>query len=123
MWGFGLLFGFVGGYATLQVGPSAAVAELLLLIVVAAQSPRLSGPAGVLVGHGAAWSWLLITSSIVCASSCGYTLAYGPAHVTDGSAWQTETRAWFALAVGILLLGLILTVLAARRGRQRLRTS
>ena len=123
VWLFGLLIGFAGGFATLQVSPLAAVPELLLWILVAAQSPRFSGLTGALVGHGAAWSWLLITSSVLCASSCIYTLAYGPAHLTDGAAWQTETRAWFAVAVGILLLGLVLSVWTARRVRQKLRRS
>lgn len=86
-------------------------------------TPRFSGAAGALVGHGAAWSWLLMTSSIFCQMSCSYTLAYGPAHLTDGPAWQRETWVWFALAVGILLAGLILTIWTARRLRQELRAS
>jgi hypothetical protein len=123
LWMFGLVIGLVGGYATLQISPVAAVPELLLLILVAAPSPRFSGAAGALVGHGAAWSWLLMTSSIFCQMSCSYTLAYGPAHLTDGPAWQRETWVWFALAVGILLAGLILTIWTARRRRQELRAS
>ena len=123
LWMFGLVIGLVGGYATLQISPIAAVPELLLLMLVAALSPRFSGPAGALVGHGAAWSWLLVTSSIVCQMSCSYTLAYGPAHVTDPMAWQRESWIWFAVAVGILLVGLVLSVWTARRLRQGLRAS
>lgn len=118
LWVCGLVVGFVGGFATLAVNPFAAVPALLLWILVAAQSPRFSGLAGALAGHGAAWSWLLVTSSMACRSYCSYTLPYGPAHLTDGGAWQTETRAWFAVAVGILLVGLVLTVWISRRLRK-----
>jgi hypothetical protein len=107
----------------LVLSPLAAVPELLLGIVLAARSPRFSGLAGALVGHGAAWSLLLVTSSVSCLSECYYTLPYGPARVTDMPAWQAETRVWFAIAVGVLVVGLVLTVWTARRVRQGLRPS
>jgi hypothetical protein len=122
LWKRGLLLGLVGGFATLAISPFAAVPELLLWIVVAAPSPRFSGLAGAFVGHGAAWSLLLVTSSVSCASSCSYTLPYGPAHL-QGEAWVTETRIWFAVAVVVLLVGVVLTVWAARRVRPGLRSS
>jgi hypothetical protein len=122
-WVFGLLIGFAGGVATLQVSPLATAPELVLMIWLAAPPTRPAGPAGVLVGHGAVWSWLLVTSSIACAGVCRYALAYGPAHVQDASAWQTETRVWFGLALCIFLVGLALTVVGARGARRRFRAS
>jgi len=119
LWLFGLGIGLVGGYATLMLSPFAAVPASVLWIIVIAPSPRLSGLAGALVGHGAAWSWLLGTSSIVCSMSCSYTLPYGPAHLDDGVAWQTETRLWLAIAIGTLVSGLVLTALTARRAKPR----
>jgi hypothetical protein len=114
----GLMIGLAGGFATLVVGPVAAVPEVLLWIVVAAQSPRLFGLAGAVAGHGVAWCILVLTSSMSCASSCFYTLSYGPAHLENGEAWVAETRAWFAIAVGILIAGLVVTVLMALRMRR-----
>jgi hypothetical protein len=122
-WAFGLLIGLVGGVATLQVSPLAAAPELVLLIWLAAPPARPAGPAGILVGHGAVWSWLLVTSSVACAGVCRYTLAYGPAHVLDASAWQTETRVWFGLALCIFLVGLGVTTVGARGARRRFRPS
>jgi hypothetical protein len=119
LWLCGLATGLIGGYATLMVSPFAAVPALVLWIVIAVLRPRFSGLAGAMVGHGAAWSWLLVTSSIVCLMTCSYTLPYGPAHVTDGVAWQTDTRVWFAAAVIILVGGLLLSALTALRACKR----
>jgi len=119
LWLFGLGIGLVGGYATLMLSPFAAVPALVLWIIVIAPRPRFSGLAGALVGHGAAWSWLLGASSIMCSMSCSYTLPYGSAHVTDPVAWQTETRVWFAAAVVTLVVGLGLTAVTVLRARQR----
>ena len=119
LWLSGLAIGIISGYATLMVNPFAAVPALLLWIVIAMPGPRFSGLAGAMVGHGLAWSWLLVTSSIVCAMTCSYTLPYGPAHLTDGVAWQTETRIWFAAAVIILVGGFLLSALTGLRARKR----
>ena len=119
LWLCGLAIGLIGGYATLMVSPFAAVPALLLWIVIAMLRPRFSGLAGAMVGHGAIWSWLLVTSSIVCSMTCSYTLPYGPAHVTDGVAWQTETRVWFAAAAIVLVGGILLSALTVLRARKR----
>jgi hypothetical protein len=121
LWIAGLIIGLLGGFATLVVSPIAAVPEVLLWIVVAARSPRFLGLAGAVVGHGVAWSILIVTSSVSCTSSCYYTLPYGPAHLENGEAWVTETRAWFAIAVGILIAGLVVTAwIAVYIGRDRM---
>jgi hypothetical protein len=126
LWICGLAVGLGGGYATLAFGPVAAPA-LLLWVCLAVPSPRFSGFAGVLVGHGAAWAWLLLTSHVDCAQSfparCSWLLAYGPSHLTDVGAWRTETAAWLAVALGLIAVGAILTVWTARRVRLGLRTS
>jgi hypothetical protein len=119
LWICGLGIGLFGGYATLTFGPVAAVPALLLWVCLTVPSPRFSGLAGALVGHGGAWEWLLLRSHMDCAQSippqCAWSLAYGPSHLTDVAAWQTETRAWFAFAVGITAVGAILTVWTAWR--------
>ena len=119
LWICGLGVGLVGGYATLTLGPIAAVPALLLWACLAVPSPRFSGLAGALVGHGGAWEWLLLRSRIDCAQTippqCAWSLAYGPSHLTDVAAWQTETETWLAFAVGITAVGAILAVWTARR--------
>jgi hypothetical protein len=124
LWVCGLAVGLVGGFATLTINPVAGVAALLLWICLAVAAPRFSGLAGALVGHGMAWVWLLLTSHVACAQSfpaqCAWSLAYGPAHLDDMAAWQTETRAWFAFALGLLAIGVLLTVWTTRRVRRGL---
>jgi len=121
LWIFGLGVGLVGGYATLTVSPVAAVPALVLWVCLAVPSPRFLGLAGALLGHGAVWAWLLVTSNLVCASYCSWSLTYGPAHLTDAAAWQTETRIWFAFALGLFAIGAVLTAWTVHRVRQGLR--
>jgi hypothetical protein len=112
LWIAGFLVGLAGGCAILLLSPAAVAPEVALLVLLAARSPRLFGPGGALVGHGVAWCVLTATSSMSCASSCFYTLPYGPAHLENGEAWVAETRWWFGLAAAILIAGLVVTAVA-----------
>lgn len=122
VWTVGACIGMAGGYATLVVLPVAVLIEVLAVLALALTAPRLVGLAGALVGHGAMWSWLLVTSSVACFESsppqCGFSLPFGPAHLTDAAAWQTETRIWLLGSVVILLVGLALTVALTIRARR-----
>ena len=64
LWICGMAVGLVGGYATLAINRAAWGPALVLWVFLAWPRPRLSGLAGALVGHGAAWTWLLATSAV-----------------------------------------------------------
>jgi hypothetical protein len=120
-WIAGAGVGIVGAFATLVVAPIAIVPELIVVLVLAAARPRPFGLAGALVGHGLVWSWLFATDSFACfldslPGQCTDSLPFGPAHHVT-STWQTETRLWLLGALFLLVLGLALTLVAARRVR------
>jgi len=121
LWTFGLAVGCIGGFAMLTISPAVGLPELLLWIWFAARPPRFAGLAGAVVGHGAIWSLLLLTSNASCLDSlprqCRSSLAFGPAHLDDLTAWQTETRAWLAFALVLVALGVVLTIWTAGRLR------
>jgi len=121
LWICGLAVGFIGGLAMLTISPALGLPELLLWIWLAVRPPRFAGLAGAVAGLGAAWSWLLLTSQVACLESfpaqCHWSLAYGPAHLDDPAAWQTETRVWLAFALVLVALGVVLTIWTAGRVR------
>jgi hypothetical protein len=132
LWACGLAVGLVGGWATLTTDRRAWVPALLLWVFLAWQSPRFWGLAGALVGHGVAWTALLATASVAVFQSLppiyAMQLAYGPAPLRGGQAeWLAELLAWFALSLGMVAIGAILTIWSARggpasaAGRRRLR--
>ena len=121
LWIAGAVIGAVFGFATLAVAPIAIVPELVALPVLAWARPRPSGLAGAVVGHGLVWLGLLSTSSRICRldvpDQCTYSLAFGPARSSDGSAWQADVTRWIIGALLIALVGLVLTAVAKRRLR------
>lgn len=123
-WICGVAVGLVGGFATLTISPLAAVPELLLWLWLALPRLRGTGLAGALIGHGAAWAWLLVTSHVSCVDTlparCYGSLAYGPSHAESMAAWQSETWVWFAVGVGLILFGAILTTWTVLRTRSRI---
>jgi hypothetical protein len=121
LWICGLGVGLIGGFAMLTISPAAGLPVLLMWVWLAVRPPRFAGLAGAVVGHGAAWSLLLLASNVSCALSdprqCSWSLAFGPAHLDDMTAWQTETRVWLAFTLVLVAVGVILTIWTARRLR------
>lgn len=130
-WLGGLVVGLVGGFATLVVSPVAGLPVLLLAAALSVKVPRMAGPAGVLVGHGGAWSALLANASMACATSdppqCGWSMFAGSWWLRPAAAWQTEPTdiyfgtvfALIAVALSTLIAGLVLTLWTARGVRRR----
>jgi len=117
LWAAGAGIGLVGGIATLELNPFLAIPLAMAWVYVGFRKPRFVGIAGALVGHGAAWIWLLLTSGFGCASTCWWTLPYGPTHTEDTEAWRAETWQWIAFSATLLIFGIGLTALLARRLR------
>lgn len=126
LWIVGGLVGLVGGYATLVVDPRLIVPDLVAVIVLALARPRLLGVSGVIVGHGLVWSGLLATTHVNCDSlllpgeaPCSSTLPFQSPYYGGPLAWPSYPWWWFPLlllgAVDLLLAGLALTMMAARR--------
>ena len=119
LWAAGAGIGLVGGIATLELNPLLAVPVALAWVYVGVRKPRVLGVAGALVGHGVAWICLLLTSGYGCASSCWWTLPYGPSHTEDYGAWKTQTTEWIGFSAVVLIFGIILTAQLARRLRRQ----
>jgi hypothetical protein len=117
LWAAGVGIGLVGGFATLELNPRLAIPLALAWVYVGYRQPRLVGIAGALVGHGAAWIWLLLNSGVGGANTQWWTLPYGPTHTDDLEAWRAETWHWIAFSAVLLILGIVLTVQLARRLR------
>lgn len=117
LWAAGAGIGLVGGIATLELRPLLAVPFALAWVYVGLRKPRVLGVAGALVGHGVAWICLLLTSGYGCASSCWWTLPYGPSHTEDYGVWKTQTTEWIGFSAVVLIFGIILTAQLARRLR------
>ncbi len=117
LWAAGVGIGLAGGIATLELNPLLAVPFAPAWIYLGVRKPRVVGVAGALIGHGFAWICLLATSGYGCASSCWWTLPYGPTHTEDYGAWKTQTWQWIGLSAVALVLGVVLTVQLARRLR------
>jgi hypothetical protein len=111
--------GLISGIATLTVNPLLAIPLALAWVYLGARKPRVLGVAGALIGHSVAWICLLVTSGYGCASSCWWALPYGPAHTEDYEVWKTQTLEWIGGSVILLILGIALTALAARRQTAR----
>ena len=109
--------GLVGGIATLELNPLLAVPFALAWVYVGYRQPRLVGIAAALVGHGVAWIWLLLNSGVGGANTQWWSLPYGPTHTDDLEAWRVETWQWIAFSVVVLIFGIVLTAVLARRLR------
>jgi len=125
LWIAGAWVGLVGGYATLVVDPGLIIPDLLVVLALALARPRL-GVVGAIVGHGVVWSWLLATTQVNCNSRllpgeapCSVTLPFQSAYYGGPLAWPKEPGWWFplllAVALALLLAGLALTAITARR--------
>jgi hypothetical protein len=125
LWIVGASAGLVGGYATLVVHPGLIIPDLLVVLALALARPRL-GIVGAIVGHGLVWSWLLATTQVNCNSRllpgeapCSVTLPFQSAYYGGPLAWPKEPGWWFplllAVALALLLAGLALTAITARR--------
>jgi hypothetical protein len=119
LWAAGVFIGLVSGIATLTVNPLLAIPLALVWIYLGVRKPRVLGVAGALIGHGVAWICLLVTSGYGCASSCWWALPYGPSHTEDYQIWKTQTLEWIGGSVILLILGIALTALVARRQSAR----
>jgi hypothetical protein len=117
LWAAGVGIGVVGGIATLELNPLLAIPLALAWVYVGFRKPRLVGIAGALVGHGAAWIGLLLTAGFGCASTCWWSLPYGPTHTFDWDAWRASELQWIAFSALLLIFGIVLTVQLARRLR------
>jgi hypothetical protein len=122
LWICGFWVGLVGGWAMLTVLPILGLAELIIWVWLARQSPKYVGLAGAVVGTGISWVALLGTSSATCVGTvpvqCNFSLAFGPSHAGNFATWNAETRDWMDYALIILVIGVILTIWAARRSRR-----
>jgi hypothetical protein len=129
LWIAGAWVGLVGGYATLVVDPGLIIPDLLVVLALALARPRL-GVVGAIVGHGVVWSWLLATTQVNCNSRllpgeapCSVTLPFQSAYYGGPLAWPKEPGWWFplllAVALALLLAGLALTAITARRASNR----
>jgi hypothetical protein len=130
LWTAGACVGLVGGYATLVVDPGLIIPDLLVVLALALARPRLLGVVGAIVGHGLVWSWLLATTQVNCNSRllpgeapCSSTLPFQSAYYGGPLAWPKEPWPWFPLllagALALLLAGLALTAITARRAPNR----
>jgi hypothetical protein len=130
LWIGGGLVGLVGGYATLVVDPRLIIPDLFAVIVLSLARPQPFGVSGLIVGHGLVWSVLLATTHVNCDSlllpgeaPCSSTLPFRSAYYGGPLAWPSYPWWWFPLlllgAVAILLAGLALTAIAARRAPNR----
>jgi hypothetical protein len=123
LWASGVGIGLAGGVATLELNPLLAVPLALAWVYIGVRKPRALGVAGALVGHGVAWIYLLLTSGYGCASTCWWTLPYGPSHTEDYEVWRSQTWEWIGLSALLLAFGIVLTAQLARpmRGRGAVR--
>ena len=130
LWTAGACVGLVGGYATLVVDPGLIIPDLLVVLALALARPRLLGVVGAIVGHGLVWSWLLATTQVNCNSlllpgeaPCSVALPFQSAYYGGPLAWPKVPGWWFPLllagALALLLAGLALTAITARRAPNR----
>jgi hypothetical protein len=117
LWASGVGIGLTGGVATLELNPLLAVPFALAWIYVGLREPRVLGIAGALVGHACAWIALLLTAGYGCASTCWWTLPYGPTHTENLDAWRASEWQWIGLSALLLALGIVLSAQFARRLR------
>ena len=117
LWAAGAGIGLVGGIATLELNPLLAIPLAMAWVYLGIRKPLFMGIAGALVGHGAAWIWLLLNAGMGGASTTWWTLPYGPTHSLDPDAWRASEWQWIAFSAVLLILGVVLTVQLARRLR------
>jgi hypothetical protein len=130
-WAWGAAAGVVGGAATLLINPLFALVEVTVWAYLDRGSRRIAGLSGGLLGHGLAWAFLLLNARLVCLASeppiCAWSMYVGGLGLSPAAPWQTATDdssfgtyvALVGLALGLLLIGLVLSVrtwLRSRRG-------
>ncbi len=103
-WLAGLVLGVLGGFLLLVIPPLGLAVVVSAFVVVSRTGRALPGLGGVLVGVGAVWAaflgrvWLTCTGEVGCVAP--------------------TIDAFLALGVGLLALGLMLSVLSAARRRR-----
>jgi hypothetical protein len=120
LWICGFWVGLVGGWAMLTVLPILGLAELIIWVWLARQSPKYVGLAGAVVGTGISWAALIWTATppkctLGVAPTCQLSLPYGPPPGANFAEWQANWRDWMDYALIILVIGVILTIWTARR--------
>jgi hypothetical protein len=105
-WLAGMLVGVVGGYLTLEGGPIGIAVLALAGVLIGRNDLRLPATGGLLLGAGGVGSIVLFGVTRACEQE---------ASITEGSCSTIGAGPWIAASEAALVLGLVLTAIAAQR--------
>ena len=109
-WLIGLFLGAIAAVALIGFGVTGVVFTMLFVGLIAWKGPRLAATAGLVTGLGVVWAILFSNVLVQCAQE----------DATPGSSCDVPgIGVWVAASVGVLLLGVVGTLVAARRLRAR----
>lgn len=103
-WLAGLALGALGGFLLLVLPPAGLVLVVATIVLVSRTGRALPGLGGVLFGVGSVWAAFLGRVWLTCTAEVG---CFAP-----------TIDAFLAIGVGLLALGLMLSVLSAARARR-----
>jgi len=109
-WLIGLFFGAIDSILLFELGFIGLLFTLVFVGLIAWKGPRLPAASGLVTGVGLVWTLLFANVFLACAAS-----KLRPGEDCD----LAGIGPWVATAAGVLLLGALGTIFAARRLRAR----
>ena len=107
-WIAGLAVGAAGGFLALELPTIGYLLLVLFAIPAAVVGPRAAAIGGLLTGAGAIWLILLGRVALECRAPDGEIGCQAPG-----------IEPWLAASAGMLAVGIVLTILAARGSRHQ----
>lgn len=101
-WAFGLVVGLVVGVGVLLGGPFVGMIGLAGIYFLVLEPDRDAPVGGLLSGFGTAWLLLFLRADLSCSDGCG----------------GSDHTAWYALALAMLVVGVVLSIRTLRHVRQ-----
>jgi hypothetical protein len=106
-WLSGLAVGVTAGFATLEIPSLGWLLIVAFAVPAALVGPRLASLGGLLVGIGGIWIVLLGRMALTCQATGDELGCHAP-----------DLEPWFTAGTAMLLIGLLLTGVAAIRSRR-----
>ena len=109
-WLIGLFFGAIDSILLFELGFYGLLFTLAFVGLAVWKGPRLPALSGLVTGVGLVWTVLMTNVTVRCAIE----------NMTAGAGCEADgIWVWIGTAVGILVIGAVATVIAARRLRAR----
>jgi hypothetical protein len=109
-WVPGLVLGVIDAFGLLELGVVGLAFSVLSILLIAWKGPRLMALAGLVSGAGAAWTILFSGVMLRCAAE----------NAVPGQGCEAgDIGSWVAIAIAMLVVGLVASFSLARRSARR----